>query len=144
MINTFAGDGSGVFGGDNGNPLLAELCGPQGVVVSHSGDVYIGDVCNNRVRLVTMHPMVVNNILDEVQSVDVYPNPSSGVFSFLVSSNKDEQIKINIINIVGVRVKEFYAVTNAPFKVELNVPPGIYYLSAITTQKQINEKIIIQ
>ena len=56
-ITTVAGGAGGTYGGDNGDPLLASLCAPQGVAVNKSGDIYIGDVCNNRVRLITTHPL---------------------------------------------------------------------------------------
>ncbi|HEV2348783.1 MAG TPA: choice-of-anchor D domain-containing protein [Terriglobia bacterium] len=54
-IETVAGDqslGSG-YSGDGGPALSAQMSSPLGVAVDSSGNLYIGDFRNNRVRLVT-------------------------------------------------------------------------------------------
>ena len=53
IIKTIAGSGVGGFGGDGGNPLTAQLYNPNGVAVDRSGNVYIADFNNNRVRKVS-------------------------------------------------------------------------------------------
>ena len=53
VITTFAGDGIQGFGGDNGPAAVAELMGPQGVAVDHSGDLFIADTGNARIREVS-------------------------------------------------------------------------------------------
>lgn len=50
-ITTYAGDGSGAFGGDNGQAASAQVFGPFGVL-AYQGNVYIADTGNNRVRRV--------------------------------------------------------------------------------------------
>jgi uncharacterized protein (TIGR03437 family) len=52
VINTFAGDGSTAFSGDNGPAIEAGLNVPVAVATAASGVVYIGDQFNNRIRLV--------------------------------------------------------------------------------------------
>ena len=52
-ITTAAGTGLQSFGGDGGNAIDAQLNLPQGVAVDRSGNLYIADTGNNRVRLVT-------------------------------------------------------------------------------------------
>ncbi|MFE7622557.1 RICIN domain-containing protein [Streptomyces sp. NPDC057509] len=52
-ISTFAGTGSGTFGGDGGPAVLAKLKNPCGVAVDGAGNVYIADSENYRVRKVT-------------------------------------------------------------------------------------------
>ena len=51
-ISTFAGDGTVGSGGDGGAATAAQLNGPQSVFVDGSGNVYIADVNNNRIRKV--------------------------------------------------------------------------------------------
>ncbi|HEY0264280.1 MAG TPA: Ig-like domain repeat protein [Granulicella sp.] len=51
VISTIAGNGTQGFGGDGGPASSAELNQPQGVAVSASGDVYIADAGNRRVRV---------------------------------------------------------------------------------------------
>ncbi len=49
-ISTIAGNGTGTFGGDNAAATAARVNSPQGVAVDGSGNVYIADTSNNRVR----------------------------------------------------------------------------------------------
>jgi sugar lactone lactonase YvrE len=50
IISTFAGNGTGGFEGDGGPAALAELNFPTGLATDTSGDVFIADTGNNRVR----------------------------------------------------------------------------------------------
>jgi len=52
IINTIAGDGHGGYSGDGGPATLAELNYPVGVAVDVSGNVYIADYNNYRIRMV--------------------------------------------------------------------------------------------
>jgi hypothetical protein len=51
-IGTFAGTGASGFAGDGGPATKAQLRNPNGVALSPTGNVYIGDTGNNRVRIV--------------------------------------------------------------------------------------------
>ena len=52
IINTIAGNGTGGYGGDGGAATSAALYYPQGVAVDGSGNVYIADWFNHRIRVV--------------------------------------------------------------------------------------------
>jgi uncharacterized protein (TIGR03437 family) len=52
-INTIAGTGAPAFGGDNGPPLQAMLNSPFGITLDASGNLYIADSSNNRVRKIS-------------------------------------------------------------------------------------------
>jgi hypothetical protein len=52
-INTLAGNGQASFGGDGGPATSAALNYPTGVAVDGIGNIYIADVANNRVRMVS-------------------------------------------------------------------------------------------
>ena len=51
-ISTFAGTGTAGFGGDGGSATSSLLNNPRGVAVDGSGNVYIADAYNNRIRKV--------------------------------------------------------------------------------------------
>ncbi len=57
-ITTLAGNGIASFGGDGGPATSASLNYPSGVVVDGVGDIYIADVVNNRVRMVSPLGMI--------------------------------------------------------------------------------------
>jgi sugar lactone lactonase YvrE len=50
IINTIAGTGVAGYGGDGGPALLAELYNPTGIKEDASGNLYISDANNNRIR----------------------------------------------------------------------------------------------
>jgi sugar lactone lactonase YvrE len=52
-ISTFAGDGTAAYAGDGGQCTASELNYPIGVVVDASGNLYIADMQNNRVRKIS-------------------------------------------------------------------------------------------
>ncbi len=53
IISTIAGNGTAGYSGDGGPATAAELYQPTGLVVDWSGNIYIADLYNNRVRMVT-------------------------------------------------------------------------------------------
>jgi uncharacterized protein (TIGR03437 family) len=53
VIATVAGNGTAGYSGDNGVPTSAQLSQPQGIAVDSSGNVYIADTLNNRVRIIS-------------------------------------------------------------------------------------------
>ena len=52
IITTFAGNGTAGFSGDGGAAITAKLQNPSGVAVDTSGNVYIADEFNSRIRKV--------------------------------------------------------------------------------------------
>jgi sugar lactone lactonase YvrE len=58
LVTTFAGSSSGGFSGDGGAAAVAQLSGPKGVVSDASGNVYIADSGNNRIRLVNVSGII--------------------------------------------------------------------------------------
>jgi sugar lactone lactonase YvrE len=58
IITTVAGNGLDGFGGDGGAAISAELSKPSAVAVDDSGNLFIADTFNNRVRQVNLPPFV--------------------------------------------------------------------------------------
>ncbi|HTB06974.1 MAG TPA: T9SS type A sorting domain-containing protein [Bacteroidia bacterium] len=53
VINSIAGNGTAGFSGDGGSALLAEINYPYGIASDDSGNVYITDTFNNRIRKIS-------------------------------------------------------------------------------------------
>ncbi len=53
IISTIAGTGTSGFSGDGGAATAAALSGPTGVTLDNSGNIYIADQQNNRVRKIS-------------------------------------------------------------------------------------------
>ena len=58
VIKTIAGNGSAGFSGDGGAATNAEMTWPSGVALDSSGNLYIADAGNERVRVVTTAPSI--------------------------------------------------------------------------------------
>jgi trimeric autotransporter adhesin len=67
-ISTVAGDGTCDFGGDEEQATLAKLNYPQGVAVGASGNVYIADTGNNRIRMVTKSTGTITTVAGDGSS----------------------------------------------------------------------------
>jgi hypothetical protein len=53
IVSTFAGTGSAGFSGDGGQASAATFDDPMGMVVDASGNMYLADELNNRIRKIT-------------------------------------------------------------------------------------------
>ena len=53
-ISTFAGNGTCAYGGDNGPPQNARINSPRGLALDTTGNLYIADRSNNRIRKIDM------------------------------------------------------------------------------------------
>ncbi len=71
IITTVVGTGSLSYGGDGGSPTSASVCNPHGLAFDSSGNYYIGDHCNHRVRKVT----IATNL------ISTYAGTGSGSYS---------------------------------------------------------------
>jgi alpha-tubulin suppressor-like RCC1 family protein/sugar lactone lactonase YvrE len=61
-ITTLAGDGNAAFAGDNGPAIAASLNGPIGITVDVSGNLFISDTFNCRVRKVDSVTKIISTI----------------------------------------------------------------------------------
>jgi len=62
QIETFAGDGTAGFTGDNGPALQARVNGPTGLAIDSKGTVYISDTGNCRIRRVFITTGIITTI----------------------------------------------------------------------------------
>ena len=73
----------------------------------------------------------------------VWPNPSDGTFSVVLSSDVDEIVKILISNIVGEKVREVSGVTNTVMEIKLNDASGVYFINASASGSTYVAKVAI-
>ena len=62
VITTFAGVGAAGFSGDTGLATAAKLNAPTGVCVGPSGDVYVNDLGNHRVRKIAASTGIITTV----------------------------------------------------------------------------------
>ena len=142
IIYTVAGGGTCCSLGDGGPPLLANLCGPQGVAVGSSGDIYIGDVCSNRVRLVVTYPVGIKDIVKHEFGISLYPNPADDGVN--IESNFKGNHAVIITDVLGRLIYKNSFINKIQIKVS-SWQPGIYYVQVVRENgyKEV-QKLIVQ
>ena len=143
LITTVAGSNLGGYAGDNGLATLAKLSAPTGVAVDGSCNLYITDFNNSRIRFVTSTD-AVQVLQHEMETLDIYPNPTRGSFMLMVTSGIDEKVPVIFSNMLGQKVKEATITTNVAETITMNVPDGIYFLSVATPQGVLSKKICVK
>src|SRR6185437_11182065 len=53
VVTRIAGTGAGAYSGDGGPAAAARLWGPEGLALDASGNLYVADTNNNRIRRIT-------------------------------------------------------------------------------------------
>ena len=142
IITTVAGSVGG-YGGDNGLATLAKLAQPAGIAIDGSSNLYITDFGNSRIRFVTSTD-AVKVLQNEMETLDVYPNPTRGSFTLKITSGINEKVPVIITNVLGQKVKELAVASNSAEIISLNVPDGIYFLSAVTAHSLLSQKICVK
>jgi len=108
-IITIAGTGVQGYSGDFGPALNAQLNGPRGLAVDQSGNVYIGDYFNSRIRIICTTTCNVPTGVTELNANEkkfiVYPNPNNGSFSLKIENGLENSIFI-LFNSLGQKVHE--------------------------------------
>jgi trimeric autotransporter adhesin len=62
IISIVAGAGSSGYSGDGGLATSALLYNPRGVAIDASGNIYIADAGNNRIRMVTLSTGIISTV----------------------------------------------------------------------------------
>jgi trimeric autotransporter adhesin len=131
-ISTIAGDGSIGYSGDGGPATDAKFgdyvnCS----AIDKYGNLYIADAGNNRIRMVTYHPVGVSNIQSPASSLNLYPNPARNQITINVAAVMDGTI--TIANLVGQKVltQEYHG--NSVTIDVADLPKGLYIVKVIGT-----------
>jgi uncharacterized protein (TIGR03437 family) len=83
-ITTIAGNGTAGFAGDNGPATKAQLNGPFGITVTASGNLYIADTYNNRIRVLT--PSAASTCIFSVNPTSLQSPAAGGSFSVAIQT----------------------------------------------------------
>lgn len=74
----------------------------------------------------------------------IFPNPSPGTFTIILSSAHNEEFYYTITDMIGKQVKQSTAQTNHPTEIKLNVPPGIYFITVSIHTGKMQAKLVVE
>ena len=86
-------------------------------------------------------PNYVQNVNDLTTFLTVFPNPNQGTFTFYISCSVKQESTIVITNMIGQVVKTLVVPTNTDTEIQLDVPDGVYILSAKSRSGTLCTKI---
>ena len=78
----------------------------------------------------------------DINTCSVYPNPNSGTFTINFSNTQGEK-QIAIYNLQGKLVAH-YTTTESVYEVKEQLPHGMYFIKAETTQGSFNTKFVVE
>ncbi len=150
IIKTFAGDGTGGYGGDGGPATAAKLFQPVALCMDKNSSIYVADNANARVRYIHMDSCrntvgIAQAALTQGEEVlRIWPNPSSGAFSLRLSATVNEHAEVLVTNVMGEVVKQFSSATNKDTEVILYTPPGVYFVTVSTASGKWVQKVLVE
>jgi sugar lactone lactonase YvrE len=140
-IKTVCGLDTPGFNGD-GLCTTRALNAPIGLCLNTSGNCYMSDQFNNRIRKIDYTLGTINDDVPKSE-VTLFPNPSNGFFNLQIKTKTTEEINIIVTNLVGEQVVSLASITNSPIEMKLDVPDGIYFLKANSPTGSWTKKISV-
>lgn len=137
IISTYAGNGTSGFSGDGGPAAACELSQPNALALDGSGNMYVADNQNSRIRKISSAPNGIAQSTAPAKRLFVYPNPSDGIFK--IEGSLDDALcktlEIEISDMFGQVVYEDKIVSNngqVNFEVKRleAMQSGIYFVRA--------------
>lgn len=140
IITTVAGNGAVGNSGDGGLAIAAELQYDYGVAVDKSGNFFIADAGNNKVREVIGIPTGISYTLLN-SSIEIYPNPASDK---MYVSGLQQNSLLKLYTITSQLVWSENSINNSWItEIPLsNLPNGIYFLNVQSSDGSIVTKKI--
>ncbi len=141
VISTIAGNGLSGYDGDGGMATSAKLSTPMGICLNNTGGMYLA--VSDRIRYID--GIVSVNAIDnsEDKGLNIYPNPNEGSFTVSISTTQKTTARMVITDIVGRIIRDIPVTTNQPIELSLEVPNGIYFITAYTKAGIVGGKINI-
>ncbi len=73
----------------------------------------------------------------------IFPDPSNGTFTLDLNTGSGDIANVTITDMLGSVVRSFVVTSGQPVEVALDVPSGIYHVTAVTATGRYSEKVVI-
>ena len=149
IISLYAGNGSMGFSGDGGAATSAEFTFPSGVALDGSGNLYIADQNNNRIRKITSTTTGIMQPYPSSNDISVFPNPNSVTFTITGSLNStDETVSMIVLDMLGqVVYNKDVATPKGILNTQVTLPgigSGIYFLKICSENQSTTYRVMIE
>lgn len=132
IITTVAGNNTPGFSGDGGPATAAMMKYPIGIALATTGEIYVAEQQNRRIRKLTPSPSFVQPFVAlPTLEMLVYPNPTSGAL-FIDRDGLNYPTEITICDVTG-RAIATAVVTSQHTQINLHsLSPGMYRIMTNT------------
>ena len=137
VVSTLAGS-TGTSGSTDGIGTAARFFGPNGVAVDASGNIYVADSGNSRIRKITGIPLG-NAKFEIVSKLNIYPNPVASLLQIQTPNNITLD-KVCIIDLSGKKVLE--QTQNASQIDVAHLANGMYIIEAFSGEEKFSSKFM--
>lgn len=130
------GNGNAAIPGETGQSFTATSNGEYAVIVSDNG-------CSDTSACVTINSLGVKEVIQNVK-VDVFPNPSTGVFQIQFGDQIDGELWVELTDMKGRTVfSEQYKTVGTSISVDArNAEPGVYFLVIHSEKEQMSKQVL--
>ena len=129
--------------------FAATGCGFNSIAIDPSGTPYVCyqafDSSQQEIAVMKYYSTEgVNETIQKSENLTISPNPTRGLFNVNIATSTSDDAQITITNMLGEKVMEQKITTNKTTQLQLNVPAGVYFLSADTGDGRISGKIVVE
>jgi hypothetical protein len=96
------------------------------------------------ITLIACHTGIEEPETGTITELNVFPNPTTGTCSVTVKSVNNAPVHIVVTNIVGQIIREVNATTNKGTDIMMGSIPGVYIISAATSEGTYNAKVLVK
>jgi type IX secretion system substrate protein len=129
IISTIAGTGTGGYCCDGGPATNAQMgFAAYCSAIDASGNLYIADYTNNRIRRISYNTTAVNGLNMQLPNVAIYPNPAHDK---IIVSAAEQIDSVDIVDMIGASVAEVMAANRGRKEMHVSVSDlanGVYFV----------------
>jgi hypothetical protein len=120
---------------------LPNIATSKARIMVEAADNIFFDVNNQKFSVVFINTGIENSLSEG--SVQIYPNPSTGLFNVETILAKDEVVNLTVTNMLGQEIKtdSFWHTEKYALNLE-NQPSGVYFVKVKTNTGSLVKKIV--
>jgi hypothetical protein len=88
-----------------------------------------------KVTVVTCREGISGNLSDDEEvmqsGIEAFPNPFADKMNVYITSQRDEQIEIKVVNMLGKELYKQFILSNSSTEINTQLPGGVYMITAV-------------
>ena len=90
-------------------------------------------------------PTGVNELVSTENDIEIFPNPSNGIFTIRSLTSNSEEQYLEVYNMLGAKIHSSSKSKLAAYTIDLsNQSKGIYFVKVFRGEKCVTKKIIVE